>query len=343
MKNTWIRNVAGLAVVVMLMAGCGGEEENPNLATVQIEQLLVKPVPQQEARDKACSQAREVLEQIRGGADFAEMAASYSTHSSASDSGLITLTQGWMEPEFDQAVLAVKDSTLSDVVHTPVACYIIYRLYGTFLQVRTSHILCGVDSKKEGAALEAEFKRAEKEAWDVYNKLQAGGSFYDLAREKSDDPGSAQEGGDVGWTKRNQLVREYEAVAYAQEPGEISKPVRSAYGWHVIRTVQKKDMSMTVRLIQFKPPVTDADRRRARRALEQARRQADEGAGLAGLAQQLAGSPDGEFIYSEKFSVRKNVLRPDLAEQLGKMDTGDVSGVLENESGFYFVRLLEDE
>ena len=343
MKTAWIKAFAPLAVAGLLGAACGGEEENPNLVNVQIEQLMVKPIPQQEAVDKACSQARKVLEMIEGGADLAAMAAEYSTHPSAADSGLITITEGWMPPEFDEVVLALADSTLSEVIHTPRACYIAYRLKSMYLQVRTSHILCVVDRKKEGAALEAEFRAAEKQAWEIYRQLQQGGSFYELAREHSGDPGSAQEGGDIGWSKRNSLVKEYETVAFAQEPGEISEPVRSIFGYHIIRTVQKKDLSLTLRMIEFGAPVTETDRRRARRALERARDRAGGGASMAGLAQELEGNPDGDFSHAEKFSVRKNMLRPELAAELREMDTGDVSRVLENEKGFYFVRLLEDD
>ncbi len=343
MTKAWTRTLAAILAAAALSAGCGGEQENPNLANVLLEQLLVKPIPQQEAVDKACGQAREVLEMIRGGVDFAALAAQYSTHVSAADSGLITVSQGWMPKEFDEAVLALKDSTLSDVIHTPQACYLVYRIKGTYLQVRSSHILIGVDRGKDGKAPEAEFRKTEKEAWSLYRQLKDGASFYELAREHSDDPGSAQNGGDISWTKRGQLVKEYEKVAFAQQPGEISEPVRTVYGWHIIRTVQKKDLSLTMRMIEFGAPVTEADRRRARRALEQARRRAEEGESMAALAQELEGNPDGEFIHAEKFSVRKNVLRPELASQISEMDAGDVSGVLENEKGFYFVRLLEDE
>jgi PPIC-type peptidyl-prolyl cis-trans isomerase-like protein len=343
MTKAWTRTLVAILAAAALTAGCGGEEENPNLANVQLEQLLVKPIPQQEAMDKACSQAREVLEMIQGGADFAEMAAQYSTHLSAADSGLITVTQGWMPEGFDEAALAIKDSTLSDVIHTPQACFLVYRIKGTYLQVRSSHILVGVDREKKGEALEADFRKTEKKAWDLYRQLMDGASFYEMAREHSDDPGSAQNGGDISWVKRGQLVKEYELAAYGQEPGEISEPVRSLFGWHIIRTVQKKDLSLTVRLIEFAAPVTESDRRRARRALEQVRRRAEEGTSIAALAQELEGNPEGTFSHGEKFSVRKNVVRPELASQLSEMEAGDVSGVLENNKGFYFVRLLEDE
>ncbi len=343
MTKAWTRTLAAILTAAALTAGCGGEQDNPNLANVTMEQMLVKPIPQQEAVTQACGQARDVLEMIQGGADFAGMAAQYSTHASAADSGLITVTQGWMPDGFDKAALALKDSTLSDVIHTPQACFLVYRIKGMYLQVRSSHILVGVDREKKGEELEAEFRKAEKKAKELYRQLKDGASFYEMAREHSDDPGSAQNGGDISWVKRGQLVKEYEKMAYALAPGEIGEPVRSLFGWHIIRTVQKKDLSLTVRLIEFAAPVTESDRRRARRALEQIRRRAEEGANMAALAQELEGNPEGTFSYSEKFSVRKNVVRPELASQLIEMDAGDVSGVLENSKGFYFVRLLEDE
>jgi parvulin-like peptidyl-prolyl isomerase len=343
MTKAWTRTLVAILATAVLTVGCGGEEENPNLANVLLEQMMVKPIPQQEAADKASAKAREVLEMIQGGADFAELAAQYSSHVSAADSGLLTVTQGWMPEGFDEAALALEDSSLSDVIHTPQACYLVYRIKGTFLQVRSSHILVGVDREKKEEALEADFRRAEKKAWDFYRQLKDGASFYEMAREQSDDPGSAQNGGDISWVKRGQLVKEYELTAYGQKPGEISEPVRSIFGWHIIRTVQKKDLSLTMRLIEFAAPVTEADRRRARRALEQIRRRAEEGTSMAVLAQELEGNPEGIFSHGEKFSVRKNVVRPELASQLIEMETGDVSGVLENDKGFYFVRLLDDE
>lgn len=343
MTKTWIRTLAAILATAALTASCGGEEENPNLANVQLEQLLVKPIPQQEAVEKACGQAREVLEMIQGGADIGEMAARYSTHVSAADSGLITASQGWLPKEFDEAALALGDSMLSDVIQTPEACFIVYRIKGTYLQVRSSHILCKVDREKEGEALEADFRKTKKIAMGLYRQLMDGASFYEMARDHSDDPGSAQNGGDISWVKHGKVVKEYEKTAFSQAPGEISEPVRSIFGWHIIRTVQKKDLSLTMRLIEFAAPITEADRRRARRALEQARKRAEQGVSMAALAQELEGNPEGTFSHGEKFSVRKNVIRPELTSQLSKMKIGDVSGVLENDKGFYFVRLLEDE
>ena len=96
---------------------------------------------------------------------------------------------------------------------------------------------------------------AELKALEIYRRLKKGESFYELAREHSDDPGSAQNGGDLGWTKRNTLDRDYEAVAFSQEPGEISQPTKTRFGYHIIRTVKKKDLNLEIKFIQFEIPI----------------------------------------------------------------------------------------
>ena len=333
-----------IVLAILFSGGCGRQEKNPNLASVELEQLIVRPVPSASALEKSHSQAEEVLSQLQAGADFAELARQYSTHrQSAERGGEVTLAGGWMEPAFDEAVQKLPDSTLSGVIETPDAFYIVYRLSGVYLQMRSSHILIAVDRKLQGAALEREDERARLMAWELYRRLQKGESFFELAREYSEDPGSKDKGGDIGWQKRGQIAREFEKVAYAQEPGQVSEPVKTSFGWHIIRTVQKKDLSLNLKMIEFKPVLADADKRKAKKALEEARRQAGDGQSLAALAGNLVGNPDGTFSYHEKFSVRRNMLRPELAAELAKIDEGEVSGVLENETGYYIVRLLTRE
>ena len=326
-----------------LLSGCGKEEKNPFLETVQIEQLVAKPRASDSELEKTREKAERVLEQLKGGADFSELAREYSTHKSASDGGEITITKGWMDPAVDQAVLAMEDSSLSGIIETPEALYIVYRDYGRYLQQRSSHILLMPDKELEGEARERALERLEKKAWELRKRILEGESFYDLAREYSDDPGSAEKGGDIGWHKRNKLVKEYEEVAFSQELGELSEPVQTSFGWHIIRTVQKKDLSLKLKIIEFKPEITDADRSRARKLLEEARRQAMAGVSLAVLPERFALSQDGALSFNEKYSVRRNLLVPELAKQIEDMDEGDVSGILESQAGFYFVRLLEKD
>ncbi|MBN2287811.1 MAG: peptidylprolyl isomerase [Candidatus Glassbacteria bacterium] len=328
--------------LILYAAGCSKKEENPYLENVQFEQLLVKPVPAEEEFVKAEATARKVLEELRGGADFAEAAKNYSVHPSAGRGGEINLTRGWMDPAFDEAVFAMKDSTLSDIIRTPEALYLVYRISSEYLQVRSSHILFKAGDEKLSEEWHGDEEAAEHNAMEIYRRLKKDESFYELAKEYSDDPGSAQNGGDLGWTKRNTLDRDYEAVAFSQEPGEISKPVKTRFGYHIIRTVKKKDHNLKLRLIQFEVPVGRKERLRAHKALEEARRQAEAGVELKLLGERLAGSPEGVFSYNEPYAVRKSMLVPELAEQVEKMDGGDVSGIVESGMNYYFIRLTEN-
>ena len=322
-------------------AGCSKKEENPYLQSVRLEQLLVKPVPAQEEFEKAEAETRKVLEDLRAGADFTEAARNYSIHPSASRGGEFTITKGWMDPAFDDVVFAMEDSSLSDLIRSPEALYVVYRVSSQYLQVRSSHILIKAGDKKMPEEWQGDKQAAERKAWEIYRRLKKGESFYELAREHSGDPGSAQNGGDLGWSKRNTLDRDYEAVAFAQEPGEISEPTKSRFGYHVIRTVKKKDHNVKIRLIQFEVPISRKDRLKARKVLEEARAQAEAGAELKVLSERFAGHPEGVFIYNEPYQVRKNLLIPELAAQVEKIDEGEVSEILEKEKNFYFIRLVE--
>ena len=246
-----------LLALALVPAGCSKEKENPNLQSVRIEQLTFKPVPTAGDVEKTSGLARTVLDSIQAGADFEAMARRYSTHSSAARSGVLVLTPGWMPEGFDDSVDVLADGAMSGLIRTPAALYIVKRDSSEFLSVRTSHILIMTDTTRAWISKEQAWKEAEDKAWELYRRARAGESFYDLAKEFSQDPKSAEEGGDLGWTKRNTLVREYENVAFSQPEGAISQPVKSRYGFHVIRTVKKKDLNLFLRIIEFKPPVNE--------------------------------------------------------------------------------------
>ena len=90
-------------------------------------------------------------------------------------------------------------------------------------EVHARHIL--VESEDEAKAIKAE--------------LDKGADFAELAKKKSKDPG-ASDGGDLGFFTKEQMVPEFSAVAFALEPGKISDPVKSQFGWHVIKVEEKR-------------------------------------------------------------------------------------------------------
>ncbi|NLM87506.1 MAG: foldase [Syntrophomonadaceae bacterium] len=97
--------------------------------------------------------------------------------------------------------------------------------YAVEEQIKVSHILV----------------ENEQEAQEIKTLLAEGGNFNDLARERSTDPGSKEQGGDLGMITRGEMGEEFDQVAFALQPGQISDPVKSEYGYHIIKVEEKTE------------------------------------------------------------------------------------------------------
>ena len=93
----------------------------------------------------------------------------------------------------------------------------------------------------------------------IKKKIISGGSFSDLAKEYSMDPGSKDRGGDLGWVNRGSLVKRFETVAFTLDEKEISDPVETEFGYHLIQTIQKEGNKIKVRHILIIPEKTEDD------------------------------------------------------------------------------------
>ena len=96
---------------------------------------------------------------------------------------------------------------------------------GNEQEVRARHIL--VPSEDEAKAILAEVKK--------------GTDFAELAKQKSKDPGAAAEGGDLGYFGKAQMVPEFAEVAFKLNKGEVSDPVKTQFGWHIIKVEDKRN------------------------------------------------------------------------------------------------------
>lgn len=94
--------------------------------------------------------------------------------------------------------------------------------------------------------------QAEELVIDLKTRIEAGEDFGELAKEYSEDIGSGQEGGDLGWTMTGQMVPEFDAAMARGEVGEISDPIHSQFGWHILEVTGRRDQDMTELAIRAK-------------------------------------------------------------------------------------------
>lgn len=81
--------------------------------------------------------------------------------------------------------------------------------------------------------------KTEQEAFGLLFDINHGKNFEDVAKEKSLCP-SGKKGGDLGWFGRGQMVKEFETAAFSMKSGEMSKPVKTQFGWHIIKVIEVK-------------------------------------------------------------------------------------------------------
>ncbi|MNM45073.1 Foldase protein PrsA 3 precursor [compost metagenome] len=99
-------------------------------------------------------------------------------------------------------------------------------------QLRARHILLKIETDEDAAAV-------EKRIAELREKIRGGADFAEQAREHSQDS-SASVGGELGWFSRGDMQKPFEEAAFALQPGELSEPVRTVYGWHLIELEERK-------------------------------------------------------------------------------------------------------
>jgi peptidyl-prolyl cis-trans isomerase SurA len=187
------------------------------------------------------NRAEEVLAKARAGEDFAQLAARYSNDQLALTGGDL----GWRDAAalpslFANLVPSMKPGDISDLLSSPSGYHLIrlndVRGAGAAQMVsetRARHILLTPNAVRSDVA-------AKAAAENIRRELAEGGNFAALARKHSDDPGSANQGGDLGWQPKGSFAREFEAQINDMQPGEIRGPFRSQFGWHIVELLERR-------------------------------------------------------------------------------------------------------
>ncbi len=186
---------------------------------------------------------RQRLDSVRtaiiNGADFEDMARRFSADRSASRNGghMNYITAGRFPAAFEEVAFSTPVGEISPVFETPFGWHII-KVHGRRPaqgMVMVEHILKLTQGLSEE---EAAKKKAQIDS--IETLLANGADFEAIALKESEDPGSKRNGGKMNWFGTGQMVPEFEAASYALKNGEISAPVKTSYGWHIIKRLDWK-------------------------------------------------------------------------------------------------------
>ncbi|MCE5363857.1 peptidylprolyl isomerase [Pseudomonas anguilliseptica] len=185
-------------------------------------------------------QARELYQQLQQGADFAQLAIARSASETALEGGEMGWRKaGQLPPPFDAMISALAVGQVTEPMRTPGG-FIMLKLLekrGGGNQVRDEVNVRHILIKPSEIRSEAETKRLVER---LYQRILAGEDFAELAKNFSEDPGSALNGGTLSWIDPNALVPEFREVMNNTPAGELSKPFKSPYGWHVLEVMGRR-------------------------------------------------------------------------------------------------------
>jgi len=191
--------------------------------------------------DQAAKRAAEVYTRAKNGEDFAKLAVAYSNSQTALEGGALGWRKGGELPTFLSDVIAkLKPGEVGEPLRTPTGYHII-RLNdergGTqqtvIDQVHVRHILMKTNELADDATVKQKLTALRE-------RVLKGEDFAGLAKTASEDPGSAAEGGDLGWTGPDAFVPDFEKAVAGLKDGEISEPIHTQYGWHIIQLLGRR-------------------------------------------------------------------------------------------------------
>jgi peptidyl-prolyl cis-trans isomerase D len=204
--------------------------------------------------------------------------------------------------------------------------------YTTPEQVRASHILLKTEGKDDAAV--------KAKAEELLKQARAGADFAELAKKNSEDEASAKNGGDLDYFGRGRMVPEFDQTVFAMQPGTISDVIKTQYGYHIIKLVDKKNAT-TRPLAEVRQQLNDQ--------LAYQRAQAQAADLSQNLEKQISKPADldkvakaqGLTVQESGFFARDEPIvglgpSPEAANKAFEMKVNDVSGALRASRGFVF-------
>jgi peptidyl-prolyl cis-trans isomerase SurA len=188
--------------------------------------------------DQAAKRAADVYQRATGGEDFAKLAVAYSNSQTALEGGALGWRKGSELPTFLSDVIArLKPGKVSEPLRTPTGYHIIRlnEVRGASEkavedQIHVRHILMKTTELADDATVRQKLTALRE-------RILKGEEFAGLARTTSEDPGSAAEGGELGWAGPGTFAPEFEQAIAGLKENEVSEPFHTQYGWHIAQVL----------------------------------------------------------------------------------------------------------
>ncbi|MGA7179135.1 MAG: peptidylprolyl isomerase [Thiobacillaceae bacterium] len=219
-----------------------GNEDEYNLSHILIS-VPENASPEQIQARRA--KAQDIADQLANGADFGQLSASYSDAPNALQGGNLGWKSSAQVPTlFLDTLKTLKPGEIAPIIKSANGFHIIklidkrgLNMKMVVTQSHARHILI----KPSELVSEAD---AKNRLLQIRERLENGQKFEDLARQYSEDA-SASKGGDLGWVNPGDTVPEFEKAMDALKPGELSQPIQTPFGWHLIQVLDRRQQDVT--------------------------------------------------------------------------------------------------
>jgi len=221
--------------------------------------------------------------------------------------------------------------------------------------IRASHILVRLDAQAAPADTLAAWQRANS----IMQRLLNGEPFGKVAAEESDDPSARDRevgggrppvrgnGGDLGYFTVFNMVYPFESVAFSLQVGEISKPVRSDFGYHIIKVADRLPAMGRARvahiMAMFTPEMDDAKESELKKRIELALEKYRQGAEFSALVQDYSEDLSSKGNNGEMRPFGSREMVPEFIKAISSMQPGDVSNPVRTNFGWHLIKLIEKE
>jgi peptidyl-prolyl cis-trans isomerase SurA len=225
------------------------QKNKPSAASEYNVSHILIAVPQASTADQldeAEKHAKDVYERAKRGEDFAKLAVAYSNAQTALDGGALGWRKGPELPTFlADLVVKMKPGDVSEPLRTPSGFHLV-RLNEVrsadsqviLDQVHARHILMKTTELLDDATVQQKLNALRE-------RILKGEDFAGIAKVSSEDPGSAVEGGDLGWTGPGTFVPEFEKVLAGLKENELSEPFHTQFGWHIVQLLGRRKFDGT--------------------------------------------------------------------------------------------------